>query len=1279
MDERNTPPPEQLLAERRWLQRIARGLVGESEADDVAQEAWSAARRHPPGSLRPGWFLRVVRNLAGERRRKAARRAERERRAARPEAQPSHEELLQHMELQRIVAEEVTRLPEPWRATVLMRFVEDLSPQEIARRTDTPAGTVRRRLKEALDRLRERLDRRAGGDRGAWTSAVVSLLAAGERARARTLLWAGSLGAVLVAAGIVAVAALADQRPRGSALLASAATPTPAAADRAPGAELGSPDASASDRAAVPTGGDVVWVAGVVARATCSPLEPLAVVSLPAAASWAELVRARDPRSLERHEVDADGRFRLPAPRGARLHLALAGEVSFLSRSVSVVAGEEGDALLLSAEEGVRVIGVLASPGGAPLVGAELQLVVDRSSASGPELRPEDVWRAAARTDGKGAFAFPPAPAGRELVLLAAPPLGSAAGGERFALPAAAGCGEYLLESELSPPDRIAGSVVDEAGRPVAGARVLCRLAGDPSDVPLLLRETETGPDGRYALEGVAASKVLVRAEKGGYRTGRELSVSPRDGGVSPRDDLALELRTGPGFVVGTVVDEDGLPVAGATVVVRSERFDAARYAPRAEVLTDAGGAFRIDPAAGGELRVRASGTSRGAPAACEVRGVRAGTALALSLRPLESLVGRVVAPDGAAVQDFAILLARPEDPGAPSERFAFADGAGRFELAGLDPGPRLLRAVSASSSSARRLVEPPAADLVLVLGPWATVAGLVVDRGGEPVPGCGLALSEAGGGEGVRGSSRADGTFELAGVPPGAYELRPLDDSGRPAGAALALEVAPGEVLADVRVEVAAAGVLVGRVIARGGAPLRSVPVAVRSVETGESRAARTDAEGVFRAEDLAPGLWTVSVPFVEGDTIATASAGETFVAPPGTARVHQVTRAADIVAGGVAELVFREREDGQSLVRGTVSRGGRPLPGRQLAFFRSGVGSPADILSTTTDGEGRFEVRLPPDTYLVRAMSTVDPEEVVLACTVTGAAEQELRLDGPAGELLGRVARADGTPAPGVRVRLDCPASVADGALRPERDVQVVSDAEGRFALRGLGPGSYRLWVGGAGASGPSAARLALGPIELGRDEVIEGLELPLREPDGAVDVVVLDAAGAPVEGASVLVRDEHGGIVEPIVPLTDPGGRARVPCLAAGRYLVSARDGAAASDATSVLVSRGAAVHEVELVLRPATLLVVEHLDERGLPAAAAFDVRDASGRRVDGAASRSEYRARLVLGGASPTGLIAGPLVPGRYEITARDVAGQEIAYSVQLDGERERRVVLRLDP
>jgi len=172
------PDPESLLQHAGWLRALVRGLIrGEQEVEDVLQDTWVTALERPPqrsGAL-PTWLARVARNLAFNRGRSRSRRARRERVQARPEGVPSTEEMVERAELHRRVVQAVLALEEPYRSTLLMRFFEDLTPKEIARRSGIPAGTVRSRIKRALDRLREHFGHMGNGGRDVWCAALLPL------------------------------------------------------------------------------------------------------------------------------------------------------------------------------------------------------------------------------------------------------------------------------------------------------------------------------------------------------------------------------------------------------------------------------------------------------------------------------------------------------------------------------------------------------------------------------------------------------------------------------------------------------------------------------------------------------------------------------------------------------------------------------------------------------------------------------------------------------------------------------------------------------------------------------------------------------------------------------------------------------------------------------------------------------------------------------------------------------------------------------------------------
>jgi RNA polymerase sigma-70 factor, ECF subfamily len=253
---------EQLLGEREWLRRLARHLAGqESDGEDLAQDAWVAAHRRPPDPDRPPrpWLAQVLRNLIQTRRRDDRRRARREReyhehagdRAA------AVDDVYERLELQRFLVERVMALGEPLGPVVILRYFEGLDSARIGQVTGVAPGTVRWRLKQALDRLRGSLDERQGGDRRAWVVLLAPGAGSFDRAGTRTAPATGGAwimanirtkaGLISMAGvGLLAIAAVALWWPLGSS--AGVGAPAAAGGDRA-----GSPGSPGSPgRTAVP-------------------------------------------------------------------------------------------------------------------------------------------------------------------------------------------------------------------------------------------------------------------------------------------------------------------------------------------------------------------------------------------------------------------------------------------------------------------------------------------------------------------------------------------------------------------------------------------------------------------------------------------------------------------------------------------------------------------------------------------------------------------------------------------------------------------------------------------------------------------------------------------------------------------------------------------------------------------------------------------------------------------------------------------------------------------
>src|SRR5262245_5867612 len=134
-------PEGELPAHGEFVRRLARSLVHDEHlADDVAQDSLIAAATHaaPPRVPLRAWLTGIVRNRVRMAVRSGARRTRHEQAAFGAAHVPTAEELVSRLEVGRRLIDAVLALDEPYRSTVFLRFFEDRTPTEIARRTGVP-------------------------------------------------------------------------------------------------------------------------------------------------------------------------------------------------------------------------------------------------------------------------------------------------------------------------------------------------------------------------------------------------------------------------------------------------------------------------------------------------------------------------------------------------------------------------------------------------------------------------------------------------------------------------------------------------------------------------------------------------------------------------------------------------------------------------------------------------------------------------------------------------------------------------------------------------------------------------------------------------------------------------------------------------------------------------------------------------------------------------------------------------------------------------------------
>jgi RNA polymerase sigma factor (sigma-70 family) len=776
---------------------VCRRVLGNvDDAEDAFQAAFLTLARKA-SALRnqdsvAGWVYRVAYRLALRARARVGRRqaADRAVLQGRPHEESAAADPLDEVtgrELSRVLDEELNRLPEKWRAPLVLCYLEGATRDEAAVQLGWPLGTLKHRLEKGRAALRGRLTRRGL----ALSTVLPGALLTGQSVRAalpaplvdrtvRAALAVAAAGAtgvpfaahalrvvlVLLALAVVGAGAglLAHQPPSGDAEPPRAgAEPRPQPAPPAP-------------PAAKPEKGEELAVSGRVLDPAGKPAAgaQVAVVMVGLYEPGAE-GKAADLNRLQEAKADDDGRFRLRAARPAGVRDPMTWVVAAapgFGFGWSYVPGGEATAdvaIRLRPERTLR--GRVLDVEGQPVAGARVHvaradLPGEASYVNGASN--EVAWPKPVTTGADGRFTL--RGVGRDVAVMLdvthehfAPETLDVEAGDKARADD--------IPVVLTPARTLSGRVfAAETGKPVAGVRL--HFQGYARDFSRASGGVmaRTDEEGRFSVRPYRseAYATYVEPPSGRPYLGVQRRVDWPRGVV--KHEVTFELS--PGVVVGgTVVDEDGgKPIAFATVGYRAAagnpKINSGVVSGGGGVRTAADGTFRLtvipgagyllveapapdyvrrelySPAGYGGLAEEAKG-ARVSPAGFARVDLKVGAKpddVTIKLRRGATIEGKLVDPDGKPVLVARMVSALNVHPGSHQLDFSRPGEVrdGTFRLRGCDPEKTYSVLFFDSEKELGAAVELKAGKepVTVRLAPCGSATGRLIRRDGTPLKG---------------------------------------------------------------------------------------------------------------------------------------------------------------------------------------------------------------------------------------------------------------------------------------------------------------------------------------------------------------------------------------------------------------------------------------------------------------------------------------------------------------------------------------------------------------
>lgn len=738
----------------------------------------------------------------------------------------------------------------------------------------------------------------------------------------------------------------------------------------------------------------------------------------------------------------------------------------------------------------------------------------------------------------------------------------------------------------LEPAAQIAGQVLDEDNRPLAGVRMEAHItpaAARPKAFRLTQDDGRSLSDaaGRFFLDGLSGDEEYeVTARKPGYAPTRASVKTAAASLSTPPQPLRLVLQAAR-TARGQVLDAAEQPLAGVEIAVfssppgGSDPRNAAPPPDASRARSDATGRFTLAALPGSPVDIRA--TKRGFTA-LDVHRVKipAGEGPAdlgtFIMIPGATLTGRVHGPEDEPLDRAEVWIT--EDVGQPhvteellrrAEPAARTGKQGTFLIEGLQPQRKLHLLIHREGYLPHTVLGmriPQEEALNIELGSAARLHGRVIDPNGSGIAGAQVS---------VRGRELPPGTvdvrpgpvkeslvetdatghFEILDLTPGEATLEASARGFQPSKLQ-PLDIPAGDSLEDLVVELEPGVLLEGQITNTAGEPVAGARILL------ERQAGQSNTQGSYQIDGVALGPQLLTV-WHRG--------------------YERVERTVEMQAGeNLADFVLK---GGWSITGRVVDETTAPIPAVDVRLKRRGRGDLHEY-RVTSDADGHFTIpEAVAGSYdLEASKSGYVPTELPAACELVDRSITDLEVELQrgatlSGEILG--------------LSFEELAVVQVEAERGERRQPGTVDYSGHFEIADLGPGDWQVRARLTGGSRQTQTRVS---IEPGTSHLTHDLEftggLTLRG-----QVVY---GNEPLPGTQVTARSFERAVRRSVV--SDHEGTFLLADLKPGKYrlaLVNARQLVTHYEDVEVLEDRDVIFQIATAVVRGR---VISSTNEQGL---------------------------------------------------------------------------------